>query len=304
MELYLSEKKTDKEIKLGEYFTFNDIINEDCDLYNKDTGDLVFSFKKKVIPKELYDIDPKIVKHSKDGSVNRGNAAGSATTSGLLKGKENWSAKPKYLCDKDGNKIQDGEAGHTAFFRYEDGRISKRARSNTVSSQSIGGFNRNAALPCRLTYFTKNNLEEYKSIFPLTTYISDLYFSYVPDKWLNQFSKYENSPKEYVIPDSNFSTLTINQDFRTASHKDSGDCKTGLTCFTVKNCGSWSGGELCFPNYELGLNIEEGDLLLFNPHVIHSNNSLKGSGRMSFVLYLRDKMDRCYEGKHALPKPK
>ena len=72
-----------------------------------------------------------------------------------------------------------------------------------------------------------------------------------------------------------------------------GDCKTGLTAFTVKKCGEYSGGELCFPEYNLGLNIEQGDLLLFNPHEPHSNNPLIGKGRLSFVLYLREKMDQC-----------
>ena len=82
-------------------------------------------------------------------------------------------------------------------------------------------------------------------------------------------------------------------DFRTACHQDKGDAKCGLTAFTVKKCGEYRGGELCFPEYNLGLNIEQGDLLLFNPHQPHSNNPLIGKGRMSFVLYLREKMDQC-----------
>jgi hypothetical protein len=48
-----------------------------------------------------------------------------------------------------------------------------------------------------------------------------------------------------------------------------------------------------FQNIDIAINIEEGDLLLFNPHEAHCNNPIIGEGRMSFVLYLRDKMDKC-----------
>ena len=291
MELY--KDKVDKAIIGHFYPTVTNIINEDCDLYDIKTGDLIFSFKKKKISDDLYNIDKKLIAHSKGLSYNRGSAAGIVTAKGLRKGLENWTKKPEYPCDKDGNPLPEGHSKFGSQFKYEDGRISKRSRSNSVSSQSIGGFDKSTQLPCRLTYWTKNNLKAYETIFPLCKYISDEYFSYAPDKWLSQYEKYKRCPQDFVIPETNFSTLTINMDFRTACHRDKGDCKEGLTCFTIKKCGDYSGGELCFPEYHIGLNIEEGDLLLFNPHEAHCNNPLKGEGRMSFVLYLRDKMDKC-----------
>jgi hypothetical protein len=290
MELYLP--KVDNAI-IGQFYNVNKIIDQDCDLYNKETGELIFSFKKKRIPDELYDIDPKIIIHSQTLSYNRGQAGGVVTSAGLRRGKEHWNKKPDSPCDKDGNPLPEGHNKFNTFFKYEDGRISKRMRSNSVMSQSIGGFDKSTTHPCRLTFWTKNNLEAYHSIFPLCKHISDLYFSYVPDKWLRQYDKYQKCPQEFVIPQTNFSTLTVNCDFRTACHKDKGDCKEGLTAFTVKKCGEYKGGELIFPEYHIAVNIEQGDLLLFNPHEAHCNNPIVNSGRMSFVLYLREKMDQC-----------
>tara|TARA_R110001632_G_scaffold7793_1_gene30910 strand:- start:164 stop:1045 length:882 start_codon:yes stop_codon:yes gene_type:complete len=290
MELY--KEKVDQAI-VGQFYKIDNIINEDCDLYDQDSGELIFTFKKKIIADETYNIDPKIVKHSQMLSYNRGSAGGVVNSKGIRRGMEGWKKKPECPCDKNGNPLPEGHEKHTSYFRYEDGRISKRARSNSVASQSIGGFDKSPQHPCRLTYWTKNNLEAYESIFPLCKDISEKYFSYCPDKWLGQYEKYQNCPQDYVIPETNFSTLTINCDFRTACHRDKGDCKAGLTAFTVKRLGDYRGGELCFPEYQLGLNIEQGDLLLFNPHTPHSNNPLVGKGRMSFVLYLREKMDRC-----------
>ena len=284
--------KIDKAID-GEFYKIDNIINENCDLYDQDTGEIVFSFKKGIIPDELYDIDAKIIKHSQSLSYNRGQAGGIVNSSGLRKGMETWNKKPECPCDKNGNPLPSNHNKFSSYFKYEDGRISKRQRSNSVASQSIGGFDKSTTHPCRLTHFTKNNLEAFQTIFPLCKYISNEYFSYTPDKWLRQYEKYQNSPPDFVIPDTNFSTLTINMDFRTAAHRDRGDCKDGLTAFTVKKCGEYRGGELCFPEYHVGLNVEQGDLLLFNPHTPHCNNPIIGKGRMSFVLYLREKMDQC-----------
>ncbi len=290
MELY--SPKIDNAV-IGDFYKVDKIINEDCDMYDQNTGVLIFSFKKKRIPDELYKIDAKLIKHSQSLSYNRGSAGGKVTAKGLRRGMETWTKKPLCPCDKNGNPLSEYHEKHSTYFKYEDGRISKRQRSNSVTSQSVGGFDKNPQHPCRLTHWTKNNLEAYHSIFPLCKHISDEYFSYVPDKWLNQYERYKRCPQDYVIPDTNFSTLTINMDFRTACHKDKGDCKDGLTAFTVKKCGEYRGGELIFPEYHIAINIEQGDLLLFNPHEAHCNNPIIGEGRMSFVLYLRDKMDKC-----------
>jgi len=289
MELYLSEKP----VELKQFLQIKDIIHTDCDLYNKDTGELIFCFKKNVIPKELYDIDKKVIKYSKTYSTNRGDAAGTTTKEGVLKGMENWNNYPVDVVDKDGNTLPENHNQSTSFIKMADGTINKRKKSNQVMSNSIGGYDKSNVYPCRLTHWTQKHLKEYETVFPICEKVSDLYFSYCPDKWLRQYNKYENSPPQFTIPDTNFSTLTINCDFQTATHKDSGDCKDGMTCFTVKDLDNFEGGELCFPTYNVGINIREGDLLIFNPHVIHCNNLLTKNGRMSLVFYLREKMDKC-----------
>tara|TARA_R110001583_G_scaffold19678_1_gene76770 strand:- start:537 stop:1409 length:873 start_codon:yes stop_codon:yes gene_type:complete len=288
MELYLEKKK---EAKVGEFYNCSNIYNCNIEAYDQETDEIIFCLKKNVIDDKYYDFDNKLVKLSKMESVNRGNAAGKVSIEGLQKGKEHWKAFPVALTDAKGNPVS-GEKS-SAFFKYNDGRISKRARSNTVQSFALGGFDKSPQHPCRLTHFTKKHLEEYKTIFPLCQHISELYFNYFPDKWLYQYGVYEESPEEFLVPETNFSTITLNHDFRTAAHKDKGDCKKGLTCFSVKRCGDFTGGELIFPEYDIAVNIEQGDLLIFNPHQVHCNNPLKGEGRMSFVLYLREKMDRC-----------
>jgi len=289
MELYLHENQ----IELKKFYTCDNIIREDCDLYNIDNGELIFSFKKNVISKEHYDLDEKIITYASSYSNNRGDAAGITNIKDLQKGMEHWKNHPVEVIDKHGNPLPEDHQQTTSFIKMKNGEINKRKRSNQAMSNSIGGYDKSNVYPCRLTNWTKKNIEQYKSLFPLSKCISDLYFSYVPDKWLYQYEKYSKSPKEFVIPETNFSTLTINRDWRTAAHKDRGDCKEGLTAFTVKELDNFEGGELCFPNYDIGIDIREGDLLLFDPHVTHCNNKLTKNGRVSFVFYLREKLDKC-----------
>lgn len=288
MEKYISKKV---EVELGNFYHCDNIYNESVDIYDANTGDIIFLLRKNIIPERYYELHEGLIKHSQATSSNRGNASGKVTIQGLVRGKESWKAFPSKLCDRHGNPLT--KEASSSYFIYNDGRISKRARSNTVSSSAIGGFDKSPQHPCRLTHWTKHHLKQYQSIFPLCKYVSDRYFEYFPDKWLHQYETYLNSPKDFVIPDTNFSTITLNNTFRTAAHQDKGDCKKGLTCFTVKKIGNYSGGELHFPDYDVGVNVEEGDLLIFNPHITHCNNAIKGQGRVSFVFYLREKMDRC-----------
>tara|TARA_R110000737_G_C14558075_1_gene481775 strand:- start:84 stop:1073 length:990 start_codon:yes stop_codon:yes gene_type:complete len=293
MEIYSRKVKN---AELGDFVKMENILNEDVDLYDSDTGEIVFLFRKNIINKSYYDtIHQGIINHSKTISNNRGNSAGKTTIEGLNKFQENWKpeAHPVALVDRHGTEISTKSQSSSSFFKYADGRLSKRARSNNVHSQALGGFDKSNIHPCRLTHWTGKNLEKYKTMYPICEKISEIYFSYFPDKYYLQLDRYKESPAEFLIPNSPFSTITLNCDFRTAVHEDRGDFKDGMTCFSVYESGFWLGGELGFPEYDIALNVRQGDLLIFNPHIKHCNNPLIGSGRVSFVFYMREKMNRC-----------
>jgi len=285
-----------KKVELGDFINTENIIDQDCDLYDKESGEIIFLFRKKIIDEKYYkNIHKGIINHSRTISNNRGNSAGKTTIEGLNKFQENWkpSAHPVELVDRKGNIIENTKSS-SSFFKYADGRISKRARSNNVQSQALGGFDRSNIHPCRLTHWTKKNLTKYETMYPICERISEIYFSYFPDKYYYQKDRYDESPQEFLIPNSPFSTITLNCDFRTACHQDKGDFKNGMTCFSVYEDDEWIGGELCFPEYDIGVNVRQGDLLIFNPHIVHCNNAIDGKGRVSFVFYLREKMNLCY----------
>ena len=55
--------------------------------------------------------------------------------------------------------------------------------------------------------------------------------------------------------------------------------------------GEYTGGETCYPQYGIGVNVREGDVLFMNVHEWHGNLPIvkedKNVERMSIVCYLR-----------------
>jgi hypothetical protein len=145
--------------------------------------------------------------------------------------------------------------------------------------------------PCRLTSFSKNHLSEWKTGKTLVRYIDYLYAHIFPKQYEIQKS-YNN---KYSIDDTIFSTITINYNWRTATHIDVGDL--GFSAFTIVERGNWDGCYLGFPEYGVAANVRQGDILIMNPHLYHCNtefvNLNDNDMRMSFVFYLREGLLKC-----------
>lgn len=168
--------------------------------------------------------------------------------------------------------------------------------SNPVNSNMMGYFDKvdincrkyiKNPPKCRLTSFTQKNFEKYQQVIPYVEKISDVMKRVLPSKYQNHINFIKNKDK---IGNSAFTTLTINKNFRTAIHKDSGDYKNGIG---VLSCmGDFKGGRFCFPNYKIQIELKPTDLLFANVHRHHTNTPIVGD-RISVVSYIREKMDRC-----------
>lgn len=273
--------------------TMSKIFKSSVTIYDKDTKEIVAVFMKNVL--SPITIDPKVVKHSKTKSNNRGNASGKIDIKFHGDNISHFINKP----DLDVGQIiaMDGTSTRSSAYPVrKDGSLIKRTRCNNVSSVSVGSFDKSnvkgGSVPCRWTQWTKQNEQAMTSLNPLLAECEKYFRIMTPEKYQSQ-RDFCDTISNWTINKSIFTTITLNYDFRTAAHTDKGDLKKGLTCFTVKNYGEWSGSYLCFPEYDFGVDVQENDLLLFNPHLIHCNTELKGSGRMSMVLYCREKLNEC-----------
>ncbi|KAJ9443604.1 base J-binding protein 1 B [Diplonema papillatum] len=152
------------------------------------------------------------------------------------------------------------------------------------------------ALKCRKTMFTHDHVAKWPGVFPLVDCVNELYRRLLPEKWGLQNAAI---PDVVRVHGSVFSTITVNENFRTATHTDNGDFDAGFGALSVISSKNHSGLHLGLPASGLCVDIRPGDLLLFNTHCSHGNTELEEStdgespdvwNRMSVVLYYRYKL--------------
>lgn len=113
----------------------------------------------------------------------------------------------------------------------------------------------------------------------------------LPENYNKQKEVIKKIDPNFIINDTVFTTITVNKNFRTALHKDKGDCKEGFGNLIVCSKGSYKKSYTLFPQYGIGIDCREGDFLLMDVHQWHCNAPIEGDGiRLSFVFYLREKM--------------
>ena len=114
--------------------------------------------------------------------------------------------------------------------------------------------------------------------------------------WKFQKSCIDKLDPSFYVPDTVFTTITVNKSFRTAAHRDAGDLHQGFSNLSVLTNGKqYSGGYLVLPEFRVAVNVRPGDLLLINNHFgIHGNTPIildeEGAERYSVVCYFREKM--------------
>jgi len=240
------------------------ILNTNVDIYDADTHKLLAKFRKKVLkPKELqsfYDATYEFT--SKMVTTNRGNTTGSK--------KRNLRNNPKVK---------------SAILGYFDRWGAKEKMQFRKAGEPI-------PLEVRETRFSAAHPDKFEKTLPLIKSIDKYY-----QKMLNKFYKKQRQKADetnFKIPKTSLTTITTNINFQTSIHKDSGDDEEGFGNLAVIEKGSYTGGETCLPQYGIGIDVRQGDLLFMDVHEWHGNLPMvpnsKDAIRMSIVCYLRTKV--------------
>jgi hypothetical protein len=168
--------------------------------------------------------------------------------------------------------------------------------ANSVNSGIAGWFDRYPRIPYgRATSYTQKNPEKFAMAFPFLQSLAAGFKDLLPWRYANQMEAASKIDKQFLVPGTPFTTVTVNKTFRTAAHYDAGDLTSGLSnLLTLSNDGRYSGAYLVAPEYRVAVDVRPGDLLLINNHeVMHGNTPIRceeGSERISLVVYFREKM--------------
>ena len=245
-----------RDVTPREYFnTYDILITEDQDVYTEE-GELLLRFRKSVLTKTDGVFDA-LFTFAKNKSQDRGVA--SASPIGTPTGQK--------------NPVQSNIMG---FF------------DNWTVGQK-GVFKQYGIIPPknRITAFTMKNPDKWKKVVPLIQEIDEMYAQLCPTYHSKQLQQAKKT--HFRIPNTSFSTVTVNLDFRTASHTDSGDYPEGFGNLVVLEQGEYTGAYTVFPEYGIAVDVRQGDFLAMNVHKLHCNTEKYGDGhRMSLVSYLRN----------------
>ena len=190
-------------------------------------------------------------------------------------------------------ELGDGSASKNTRTRDEDGKIHRTA------SAIIGYFDRQGGRHphCRTTRFTANEVEHWNTVLPLIRRVDRLFKANLPERHAVQRKACEATHPAWVIEDTAFSTLTVNNNVVAGMHQDKGDYKDGFGVITCLRRGAYTGAWLCFPQYRVGVDLQDGDLLFFNPHEWHGMTPMEtlseDAERITNVYYFREKMVDC-----------
>jgi len=276
--VYTVEKEYDDEKMEKKMNTFikpdhiKTIIDHDADVYTSE-GKLLLRFRKNTLTKtHVVDFYENIISFAKHVSGNRGNATGS-------KSKSVWT-NPKVMSN---------------IFGFFD-RWSPKQK---VVFKKLGKYPKTDVRECR---FNMDFPEKYEKTIPLIQEIDVLYKKLTPEQYTSQRKKADQT--HFKIRDTSFTTVTTNVNYQTSIHTDKGDDIDGfgnLAVIEVDGSGDiadtdekgtgYSGGETCFPQYGVGVDVRTGDILFMDVHQPHANLPIKlkdkESVRLSIVCYLR-----------------
>ena len=234
------------------------IIDHDADVYTN-TGKLLLRFRKnKLVKDEIQAFYDNVIQFALNKTSNRGSTSGS-----------------KYKNVRKNPKIMTNIIGYFDKFSPIQKFLMKQ-QGKTI-------------LDVRETRFVMDWPEKFKLLIPLVKSIDKMYKQYIPENYAKQKKKADQT--YFKIADTAFTTITTNVNFQTTIHMDKGDDEDGFGNLVVIEKGKYEGGEICFPQYGIGVDIRNNDVLFMNVHEWHGNLPIKlidkDAKRLSIVCYLR-----------------
>jgi hypothetical protein len=186
-------------------------------------------------------------------------------------------------------------------------------KSKAITSSLLGSFDPYGRDRfCRLTAFTAQHPEAWGAMLPLWVRIGELFAEHVPERYAAQVRATRATHPDWVIAGTPFTTITINNTYPTGVHTDKGDLDAGFSCLAVHRRGDYVGGVFTFPEFRLGIDLRDGDLILMDAHEYHGNTMLycphcaqrldrvghsctkaTSPERISVVAYYRTRMTTC-----------
>lgn len=254
------------------------LINGDTDVFDSESGKCLAKFRKGIIPAKLL----------VEAYENLLPAAKATDSRGLAGGEEEGRA--------------------SQFRQKKDGTISKQSVAKSYVNSGIAGYyDRSTRFPyCRQTAYTQHQLGAFTNALGIVRFVDHCYKRLMPVEYRAQRKIADSTSKDFKINGTSFTTVTVNKNYRTAIHKDSGDFKQGFGNLVALRHGEFDGCYLTLPRWGVGFDLHNSDLLLMDVHQWHGNTPMTpltpDAVRLSLVMYYRENMVYCGTAKQEVER--
>lgn len=177
-------------------------------------------------------------------------------------------------------------------------RSAKQSMALPVMSSILGSIEpQGGRFPyARRTAWTEKHPEEFRALEPYFQAMAKVFRRHVPDRYDAQMAACERTAAEWLIPGTPWTTVTVNNSYPCGVHKDDGDLKAGFSVMGVLRRGEYTGGVLVLPEWRIGVDLQDGDVILFDPHEWHGNTAIvkrsEDAERISVPAYFREKLQK------------
>jgi len=210
--------------------------------------------------------------------------------------------------------------GYRARYVKKNGEVCKRTICNAVASCVVGyvdttdtqnyKYLKNCKRKQKEEFLVRvrkcaysRKIKGWGVIYPLVHKVETLFKECLPYEFQRQ-RNIANNISNYTIDNSVYSTVTINNNFKTFLHTDANNFDEGYGAMLVderKGVKEY-GFNLLFPRYHLTIDLTKGDLIFFKSREYHCNTQFKADDtyeRISYVFYLRKKLLKVLDIKNA-----
>ena len=175
--------------------------------------------------------------------------------------------------------------------------VTNQPRANRCYSNVLGAIDRAGRIPYgRLTVSTTKRWDEFEANKPFYHEVNDQLRECLPEYFqvLTDRFQHVKDPK-YNLFGTAFTTVTVNNNFPVAYHRDGQNAKGAVAALTVLERGNYDGFEFVFPELGIGFDIRQGDLFLGdNQDLIHGilpmANASEDAESITCVFYQRDRI--------------
>lgn len=175
--------------------------------------------------------------------------------------------------------------------------ICKTTYANSVNSGIAGWYDRYPRIPWgRATSYTERYPEKFQKSYPYLQHLASAFQQMLPWRYGNQKRAADQIDPRFLVPNTPFSTITVNRNFRTAAHYDPANMDDGFANICVfSNSDKYRGAYLVFPEIGYAVNIRPGDLLFVNNMAgLHGNTELilddPNAERISIIAFFHEGM--------------